>query len=252
MYDAQPSVWGALTSSSFISLSFITPTPFHFLSLPLVFSVIINKNILIPDCFVHPGLVPPMFHTCPPPPLGSVLHNFSEIPLFRCVSYSFTTDMQSHVLTVHFTISHLHSHFCQLSSSDELPEESDQFRFLHSACFVNLKGTVGLNMVKSSDMRISIPLDLSSRSFVPLPCFIHSRRPSPFLRLVWNVFSVWLCLWPSVTDESQPLSGRVMCEYYWLSALMYTPGMSVMSLLLKNRYESKRSRDFFLYKKKIL
>jgi hypothetical protein len=26
---------------------------------------------------------------------------------------------------------------------------------------------------------------------------------------------------------------------------MYTPGMTVMSLLLKNRYESKRSRDFF-------
>jgi hypothetical protein len=48
------------------------------------------------------------------------------------------------------------------------------------------------------------------------------------------------------TDGSQPLSRRVMCEYYWLSVLMYTPGMSVMSLLLKNRDESKRSRDFFL------
>jgi hypothetical protein len=45
---------------------------------------------------------------------------------------------------------------------------------------------------------------------------------------------------------SQPLGGRVMCEHYWLSVLMYTLGMSVMSLLLKNRYESKRSRDFFL------
>jgi hypothetical protein len=31
---------------------------------------------------------------------------------------------------------------------------------------------------------------------------------------------------------------------------MYTPGMSVMSLLLKNRYESKRNRDFLLWKKK--
>jgi hypothetical protein len=27
---------------------------------------------------------------------------------------------------------------------------------------------------------------------------------------------------------------------------MYTPGMSVMSLLLKNRYETKREIDFFL------
>jgi hypothetical protein len=26
---------------------------------------------------------------------------------------------------------------------------------------------------------------------------------------------------------------------------MYTPGMTFMSLLLKNRYESKRSTDFF-------
>ena len=33
-----------MTSSSFISLSFITPTPSHFLSLTLVFSVIINNN----------------------------------------------------------------------------------------------------------------------------------------------------------------------------------------------------------------
>jgi hypothetical protein len=29
---------------------------------------------------------------------------------------------------------------------------------------------------------------------------------------------------------------------------MYTPGMSVMTLLLKNRYESKRSIDFIVEK----
>jgi hypothetical protein len=61
---------------------------------------------------------------------------------------------------------------------------------------------------------------------------------------------VWLCLWPSVTDGSQPLIGRVMCEHYCLSVLMYTPGMTVMSLLLNNRYESKRSRDFLLWNRK--
>jgi hypothetical protein len=44
MDDAPPSVWGTLTSSSFISLSFITPTPSHFLSLSLDFSVIVNKQ----------------------------------------------------------------------------------------------------------------------------------------------------------------------------------------------------------------
>jgi hypothetical protein len=43
-----------------------------------------------------------------------------------------------------------------------------------------------------------------------------------------------------------------MCEHYWLSVLMYTPGMSVMSLPLKNRYESKRIRDFFLEKENAL
>jgi len=31
---------------------------------------------------------------------------------------------------------------------------------------------------------------------------------------------------------------------------MYTPGMSVMSLLLKNRYEMKREIDFFYRKRK--
>ena len=43
IHDDQPSVWGSLTSSSFISLSFITPTPSHFISLTLTFSVVTNK-----------------------------------------------------------------------------------------------------------------------------------------------------------------------------------------------------------------
>ena len=51
-----------------------------------------------------------------------------------------------------------------------------------------------------------------------------------------------------MTDGSQPLSGQVMCEHYWLSVLMYTPGMSVMSLLLKNRYENKRIEISFMEK----
>ncbi len=46
--------------------------------------------------------------------------------------------------------------------SNELPEESDQFRFLRAMCFANLKGAVGFIMAKTSSMRISIPLDLSS------------------------------------------------------------------------------------------
>ena len=51
-------------------------------------------------------------------------------------------------------------------------------KILRATCFNNLKGSVGLIMAKTSDMRISIPLDLSSRSFIPLSSFIRSRRPT--------------------------------------------------------------------------
>ena len=49
---------------------------------------------------------------------------------------------------------------------NDLPEESDQFRFLRADYYANIKGSVGLILAKTSDMRISIPLDLSSRSLV--------------------------------------------------------------------------------------
>ena len=65
--------------------------------------------------------------------------------------------------------------------TNELPEESDQFRFLHTACLVNLKGSVGLTLTKESVMRISIPLDLSSRPFIQVSRFIRSRFPTPLL-----------------------------------------------------------------------
>ena len=69
----------------------------------------------------------------------------------------------------------------EVSSLDnELPEESDKFLFLRSWCFSNLKGEVGLIMENVSVIRISIPLDLSSRSFVQLPCFIRSVVPHRF------------------------------------------------------------------------
>ncbi len=63
----------------------------------------------------------------------------------------------------------------------ELPEESEQFRFLRVACFANIKGSVGLILTKVSTMWISIPLDLSSRPFIPLPCFMRPRRVTPLL-----------------------------------------------------------------------
>ena len=73
----------------------------------------------------------------------------------------------------------LHAHREASALANELPEESDQFRFLRAACLANLKGSVGLILAKASAMRISIPLDLSSRPFIPLPRFIRSRRSTP-------------------------------------------------------------------------
>ena len=58
-----------------------------------------------------------------------------------------------------------------------------QFRFLRAACFglVNLKGSVGLILAKTSAMRISTPLDLSSRLVIQQPSFIRSRCQTPLL-----------------------------------------------------------------------
>ena len=72
----------------------------------------------------------------------------------------------------------LHDHRETSDLVNEIPEESGQFRFLRASCLANTKGSVGLILAKESVMRISIPLDLSSRSFIPLPCFIRSRRPT--------------------------------------------------------------------------
>jgi hypothetical protein len=55
--------------------------------------------------------------------------------------------------------------------SHEILEESGQFRFLDAACLGNIKGSVGLILAKVSVMRISIPLDLSSRTLL----FIMNR-----------------------------------------------------------------------------
>ena len=75
----------------------------------------------------------------------------------------------------------LHAHREVSALSNEIPEESGQFRFLRATYYANIKGSVGLILAKSSTMRISIPLDLSSRPFIPLPRFICRRRPLPLL-----------------------------------------------------------------------
>ncbi len=68
----------------------------------------------------------------------------------------------------------LHSNYEESALANEIPEELAQFRFLRATCYVNIKGSVGLNLAKTSCMRISIPFDLLSRSSIPLQCFIRS------------------------------------------------------------------------------
>ncbi len=76
----------------------------------------------------------------------------------------------------------LHTHReVSIILSNEIPEESDQFRFLRVTSYSNIKGSVGLILTQVSDKRISIPLDLSSRSFIPPPSFIRWRLPLPLL-----------------------------------------------------------------------
>jgi hypothetical protein len=75
----------------------------------------------------------------------------------------------------------LHAHREASVLANEIPEESEQFNFLHTDSFVNVKGSVGFILATASTMWISIPLDLSSRPFIPLPRFIRSRRVTPLL-----------------------------------------------------------------------
>jgi hypothetical protein len=75
----------------------------------------------------------------------------------------------------------LHAHREASALANEIPEVSGQFRFLRAAYIANIKGSEGLILAKASAMRISIPLDLSSRPFRSLPSFIRSRRPTTLL-----------------------------------------------------------------------
>ena len=63
----------------------------------------------------------------------------------------------------------------------EVPEEFAQFRFIRAACLANLKGSLGLMLAKAAAMRLTIPLDLSTKPFIPLLRFIRTRVSTPLL-----------------------------------------------------------------------
>ena len=86
----------------------------------------------------------------------------------------------------------LHAHRETSVLTNELPEESDQFRFLRASCFANLKGTVGFNNGESVGY-----VDLNTVGpFVSVLCscsvfysFTSSYTTfSPFFRIFRSVF----------------------------------------------------------------
>ncbi len=82
-------------------------------------------------------------------------------------------DTSGHIYDDFLRLLFLHAHREAPALANDIPEESGHFRFFHCACLPNIKGSVGLILAESSVMRISIPLDLSSRPFIPLPRFIR-------------------------------------------------------------------------------
>ena len=90
-------------------------------------------------------------------------------------------DTSDHIHDDFLRLLFLHAHREASTLANDIPEESGHFRFLRAACLANIKGSVGLILAKTSDVRIPIPLDLSSRSFIPPPHFILSRRPTTLL-----------------------------------------------------------------------
>ena len=67
-----------------------------------------------------------------------------------------TVDTTGHLYDDFIRFLFLHAHREASALTNELPEESDQFRFLRAVCFANLKGTVGLIMTKSYRFSISL------------------------------------------------------------------------------------------------
>ena len=93
-----------------------------------------------------------------------------------------TTSTLCHVYEDFTRLLFLHAHREVSILAGVLPEESEQFRFLRAARLANLKGSVGLILAKVSPIRVTIPIDFSTRPFIPLPRFFNSHRAPPLLK----------------------------------------------------------------------
>jgi hypothetical protein len=96
--------------------------------------------------------------------------------------------IKCYYLTLLTTTAHIAEGGSRLDTHRKDMERGNRINYTESwyvPLFVNLleqsggslggMGSVGLIWQNIRFMRISIPLDLSSRSFLPIPCFIHSR-----------------------------------------------------------------------------
>jgi hypothetical protein len=92
-----------------------------------------------------------------------------------------TVSTSGHVYEDFTRLFFLHEHREASILAGELPEESEQFRFLRDSRLSNLKGSVGLILAKASTMRVTIPIDLSTSPFISLLRFLNSRRVPPLL-----------------------------------------------------------------------
>jgi hypothetical protein len=102
----------------------------------------------------------------------------SRSPGVQCSCCRTPSHLQARVYEDFSRLLFLHAYRESSILTGELPEESEQFRFWRDSRLANLKDSVGLILSKSSVMRVTIPIDLSTRSFIPLPRFFNSRRVS--------------------------------------------------------------------------
>ncbi len=124
------------------------------------------------DFFISPHLHP--YETYPPNDQADLEYSkntqifFWQKNLWR--GTKMTTDKPDPIVFLPVTVS--------TSGRVELPEESDQFRFLRAVRLAKLKGSVGLILAKPSTMRVTFPIYLSTRSFL---LFLTSLNLVPLL-----------------------------------------------------------------------
>jgi hypothetical protein len=169
------------------------------MSFPLFRSRFLRYNKHYIGTIIQADLLPPprtlimdftLTHTCYGRsnlhPIGQLTHTRRSDPI---VFIPLAVDTSGRIYDDFLRILFLYAHRESSVLTNELPEGSDQFRleidpefrFLRATCLTNLKGSVGVLLPKDSAMRISIPIDLSSRPFIPLPWFIRSRCQTPLL-----------------------------------------------------------------------